>query len=227
MDTEAGGLLTALGGAHVSGGRYTLGHVRRSPGDYLLQPQEYELDGREQDNNEENALGYSVYFYARNMYQKPGLKFMAVNGVMPDKENIKEGTYPYVNEFYAAVREDEPEDSPAYQLFQWLTTEDGQALVESVGYVGVGETKSIQVDRQVMEDPAPGTVTLREKSRVLLDGDYAKGVGGVLVLGRDLVVKEFMTDKRINSSMVLLGEGEPVPLIDEASEKTQTVHNHL
>ncbi len=171
-------------------------------------------------NNEENALGYSVYFYARNMYQKPGLKFMAVNGVMPDKENIKEGTYPYVNEFYAAVREDEPEDSPAYQLFQWLTTEDGQALVESVGYVGVGETKSIQVDRQVMEDPAPGTVTLREKSRVLLDGDYAKGVGGVLVLGRDLVEKEFMTDKRINSSMVLLGEGEPVPLIDEASEKT-------
>lgn len=30
-------------------------------------------------NNEENALGYSVYFYARNMYQKPGLKFMAVD----------------------------------------------------------------------------------------------------------------------------------------------------
>lgn len=170
-------------------------------------------------NNEENALGYSVYFYAQNMYQKPGLRFMAVDGVMPDKETIKEGTYPYVNEFYAAIREDEPEDSPAYRLFQWLTTEDGQALVESVGYVGVGQAKQVWVDTQTMENPAPGTVALKESSGVLLDGDFAEGTGGVLVLGPDLSERGRITDKKINSSVVLLKEGEPVPMIDEAGEK--------
>lgn len=50
-------------------------------------------------NNVSNALGYSVYYYARNMYETPGLKFMAVDGVLPDSRSIRDGSYPYVNEF--------------------------------------------------------------------------------------------------------------------------------
>lgn len=88
-------------------------------------------------NNTANALGFSVYFYAQNMYQVPGLRFMEVDQVLPANESIKSGEYPYVNDFYAVIREDEPEDSPAHQLFDWLTTSDGQKLIEDLGYVGV------------------------------------------------------------------------------------------
>ncbi len=59
-------------------------------------------------DNTGEALGYSVYYYAKNMYQKPELKFMAVDGVMPSSDTIRDGSYPYVSDFYAAVRKDEP-----------------------------------------------------------------------------------------------------------------------
>jgi len=34
-------------------------------------------------NNSANALGYSVYYYAKNMFTQPGLKFLAIDGVLP------------------------------------------------------------------------------------------------------------------------------------------------
>ena len=86
-------------------------------------------------NNEESALGYSVYYYARNMKNTPGLRFMAVNGISPDNDTIREETYPYVNAFYAAIRKDAPADSPERKLFDWLTTDDGQRMIAMLGYV--------------------------------------------------------------------------------------------
>lgn len=87
--------------------------------------------------NEGNTLGYSVFYYAKNMYQLPELKFMKVNGVEPSLQTIYDNSYPYVNEFYAVIREDEPVDSSAHKLFDWLTEEEGQSLVRSMGYVPI------------------------------------------------------------------------------------------
>lgn len=86
-------------------------------------------------NNSGNALGYSVYYYASLMYAKPGLKFLAVDGVAPSDETIASGTYPYLNEFYAVIRTDEPEDSPARQIAAWLRTDEGKDLIASTGYI--------------------------------------------------------------------------------------------
>lgn len=85
--------------------------------------------------NSADALGYSVYYYARNMYEIPGLAFMSVNGVAPDRDTIYDGSYPFINSFYAVIREDEPENSKARLLYNWLIGEDGQKLVEEAGYV--------------------------------------------------------------------------------------------
>lgn len=86
-------------------------------------------------SNEGNTLGYSVYYYAKNMYEMPELKFMAVNGVEPSLESIYDKSYPFINEFYAVIREDEPADSNAHKLFDWITEEEGQSLVKDLGYV--------------------------------------------------------------------------------------------
>lgn len=88
-------------------------------------------------NNENNALGYSVYFYAKNMYSKPGLKFLAIDNVMPTNESIQKDEYPYINNFYVVIRKEEPAESKARLIYDWLTTKDGQELVANAGYVPV------------------------------------------------------------------------------------------
>ena len=86
-------------------------------------------------NNSANALGYSVYYYVKNMYQAPGVKLLAVDGVAPTNDTIASGQYAYCNPFYAVIRADEPADSPAHKLYDWLTGAEGAAAVEAVGYV--------------------------------------------------------------------------------------------
>lgn len=173
-------------------------------------------------NNEENALGYSVYFYARNMYRKPGLKFMAVDGVMPDNETIKNGTYPYVNEFYAAVRKDEPEDSPAYRLFQWLSEEDGQALIESLGYVGLEEVSGIGVTAGDEKEPQQeqADVKLKRDARILMSGPYVTGEDGVVVLDADFEEEQTINGMRIRRNVVNIRGDEAVPMTDISTELT-------
>lgn len=85
--------------------------------------------------NTADSIGYSVYYYINEMYMREGLRLLKVNGVMPTNETIASGEYPYRQPFYAVIRADAPEDSPARLLFDWLQTEEGKALIESSGYV--------------------------------------------------------------------------------------------
>lgn len=88
-------------------------------------------------NNESNALGYSVFFYANYMYSKPGLKFVAIDGVMPNNETIQKGEYPYVNDFYVVIRKDEEKNSNARKIYDWMTTVEAQEILVKTGYVPV------------------------------------------------------------------------------------------
>lgn len=86
-------------------------------------------------NNTANALGYSVYYYASYMYTQPGLQFISVDGVAPNEETIASGSYPYVNDFFVAIRADEPADSPARQLRDWILSDDGIQALKDAGYI--------------------------------------------------------------------------------------------
>ena len=87
--------------------------------------------------NTANAIGYSVYYYIDNMYMQAGVRLMPINGVAPTNETIANGEYPYRQPFYAVIRADEPADSPARRLYDWLATEEGRQLVEDAGYVAI------------------------------------------------------------------------------------------
>ena len=95
------------------------------------------LEGMLSYNNEDNTLGYSVFYYANNMYFEKDLKLVGVDGVLPSTRTIYDGSYGLTNAFYAVIRPDEPEDSNARKIFDWLTGEDGQQLVLDLGYVPV------------------------------------------------------------------------------------------
>lgn len=83
------------------------------------------------------AIGFSVYYYANLMYENPNLKLLAVDGVEPTAESIRDGSYPLVNDFYAVIRNNEPEDSPSRVLRDWLLTADGKRLLTDEGYIPV------------------------------------------------------------------------------------------
>lgn len=86
-------------------------------------------------NNSADALGYSVFYYASYMYTQPGLKFVAVDGVLPSDETIADGSYPLLNEYYLAVRADEPADSNTGKLKNWILSEAGTKAIKDAGYI--------------------------------------------------------------------------------------------
>ena len=93
------------------------------------------VDSIAEYNNSANAIGFSVYYYIDQMYSKPGLRLLAVDGVTPSNETIADQSYPLCNEFYAAIRQDSAADSPERKVYDWLSTDAGRACVEQSGYV--------------------------------------------------------------------------------------------
>lgn len=93
------------------------------------------IDGVAAFDGSGSSLGFSVYYYANLMYTNPNLKLLSVNGVAPSAESIQNGEYPLTNDFYVAIRADEPADSPARLVRDWLLTDAGRQLLEEENYV--------------------------------------------------------------------------------------------
>ncbi|MCQ2609883.1 MAG: substrate-binding domain-containing protein, partial [Lachnospiraceae bacterium] len=88
-------------------------------------------------NDSSNALGYSVYYYAKKMYEVPGLKLLSVDGIEPNDETIANGEYPFLNEYYLVIREDEPKDSITTKLHDYILSDKGKADIKKAGYVPI------------------------------------------------------------------------------------------
>ncbi len=88
--------------------------------------------------NEEDAIGYSYYYYVTDMWKNEKVKLMAVDGIYPDKKTIEDGSYPIRTAYYAVIRSDEPRDSNARKLLDWILSEEGQQIAEEAGYVKLG-----------------------------------------------------------------------------------------
>jgi len=86
------------------------------------------------------SIGFSFRFYVEGMVGQEstegGVKLLALDGVYPSTENIKNGSYPIISELYAVTRKGE--SNPNVQAFvDWMLSEEGQSIVEGSGYVGV------------------------------------------------------------------------------------------
>lgn len=86
-------------------------------------------------DNGKNAIGYSYYYYANTMYSKDNMKFLAVDGIEPTYDNIKNGLYGIQTAYYAVIRKDEAKDSDARKLLEAMKSERGQEVAKEAGYV--------------------------------------------------------------------------------------------
>ena len=96
-------------------------------------------------NNSANAIGFSVYYYIDQMYSKPGLRLLAVDGVTPSNDTLADGSYPLCNDFYAVIHPDAAADSPERRLYDWLDTDAGQDCIKKAGYVAVGPQTTVTI----------------------------------------------------------------------------------
>jgi phosphate transport system substrate-binding protein len=85
--------------------------------------------------NSSAAIGYSFRWYATVMNGNPGIKLLAVDGVGPTPENIRDGSYPLTVDVHAVTAG--TANANAKRLVDWVVSDEGQALIEQVGYVGL------------------------------------------------------------------------------------------
>jgi len=95
----------------------------------------YLIDQVASYTNAPNTLGYSVFYYATQMYKSESIRILAVDGVSPSAQSIADGTYPLCTNYYAVLRKDTEPGDPARELVAWLLSEEGQRLVAEAGYV--------------------------------------------------------------------------------------------
>lgn len=94
-------------------------------------------------DNAENAIGYSYYYYATTMFQDidkdiaDGIKLLSVDGVKPNAETIRNGSYPFTTAYYIVIDKAADENSPARKLANYMLSDRGQKVATEAGYVSV------------------------------------------------------------------------------------------
>ena len=96
------------------------------------------LEGIIEYDNSEQAIGYSVYSYAAQMYENSSdLKFIAVDGVKPSKNSILDKTYPLISYTYALYTDNAPDNTERF--ISWATSDEGQLCALENGYIPVND----------------------------------------------------------------------------------------
>jgi phosphate transport system substrate-binding protein len=101
------------------------------------------------------SIGYSFRFFTKNMVKldfnappwafdekriyKPShglvVELLSIDGMAPTEENIRDGTYPFTVEIYAATAG--TKNPRVRELIDWILSPQGQKLIEKTGYVGI------------------------------------------------------------------------------------------
>ena len=87
--------------------------------------------------NRRGAIGFSFRYYATELVAAGKIRLLALDGVEPTVENIRNGRYPFIADSYL-VTAGAPEGDTS-RLAAFLSSPEGRALVEAVGYVAPGE----------------------------------------------------------------------------------------
>ncbi len=82
------------------------------------------------------GIGYSFRYYLSGMVADDNVKMLAIDGIYPDAENIRNGSYPISANFYVVYRKDNQNENVG-RLVEWLLSDEGQTMIEACGYVGL------------------------------------------------------------------------------------------
>lgn len=84
---------------------------------------------------DESGICYSLYYYNRFFVEPDLVNQLAVDGIDPTQQAIRNRTYPYTTGVYTAIRSDADKSSMAYKLYQLLCSDKAKKIIEESGYV--------------------------------------------------------------------------------------------
>ena len=82
------------------------------------------------------SIGFSFRYYVEGIIKNPDIKMIAIEGVAPTVENIKNKSYPITTPVYAVTYENNPNPNVDV-LINWILSDEGQYIIEQTGYVGI------------------------------------------------------------------------------------------
>lgn len=117
-------------------------------------------------DNAENAIGYSVYAYAADMYGNGNeIKFIKVDGVEPTKATMASKEYPLLNYNYAIYDKSKENSTTVDELVEWILTYKGQIAMANAGYIPIKNVEAEEIT--VVPYTKKGTGTIKPNDYVL------------------------------------------------------------
>lgn len=141
------------------------------------------------EKEDRGFIYYTQYILRTVLYNHDWARIMKVDGVMPTKESILDGTYPYCMYIYAAVNTDKEKYPMANKIYEYLTSEDGQQMLDDYGYIPL---KSGQTG--IIEKHSDKKVDIRYSMGKLFIGDSQ--------MKRQVIVTDFCGKQIINKTLL-------------------------
>jgi phosphate transport system substrate-binding protein len=60
---------------------------------------------------------------------------LAINGISPNKNTVKNRSYPFISEVHVAIRSDLDHNTMAYKLHEWLQSENAKSTITECGFI--------------------------------------------------------------------------------------------
>lgn len=87
-------------------------------------------------DNSKDSIGYSYYYYATTMYGNENIKFLAVDGVSPNHDTIKDESYPLITAYYIVTLKD-TENTAVSKVKKAMLESKGQEIARNAGYIEI------------------------------------------------------------------------------------------
>jgi phosphate transport system substrate-binding protein len=85
----------------------------------------------------ENSICYTFNNYKILQARIPDSEVpkIAINGIFPDEQTVKNGTFPFISKVHVAIRSNLDHNSMAYKLYEWLQSEDAKSAITECGFL--------------------------------------------------------------------------------------------
>ena len=83
-----------------------------------------------------SPIGYSFRYYVEGIRRNENVKMLSLDGIAPTKENIQNGSYKLVSNFFAVYRKNDKNEN-IKKLIDWILSPEGQRIIDDNGYVSL------------------------------------------------------------------------------------------
>lgn len=101
-----------------------------------IEPMSGIIDAVANYDNSKDSLGYSYYYYATTMYGNENIKFLAVDGVSPNHDTIKDESYPLITAYYIVTLKDTKNEAVS-KVKKAMLESKGQEIARNAGYIEI------------------------------------------------------------------------------------------